>query len=107
MAKVAMVIGPDFEDSEFRKPYDALREAGHEVTLVGTKAGETVKGKGGKESAKIEVAAGDATAGDFAAMVIPGGVSPDHLRIEPTVVELVRAFVGTGRPIAAVCHGPQ
>lgn len=107
MAKIAMVIGPDFEDSEFRVPYDALREAGHTVTLVGVRAGETVKGKKGKESAKIELAANDANAKSFDALAIPGGASPDHLRTERAVVELVRAFVETGKPIAAVCHGPQ
>lgn len=107
MARVAMVIGPDFEDSEFRVPYDALREAGHEVTLVGVKAGATVEGKNGKETAKVEQAAQPKDAAGFDAMAIPGGVSPDHLRIEKNVVEFVRAFAETGKPIAAVCHGPQ
>ncbi|HET6582548.1 MAG TPA: type 1 glutamine amidotransferase domain-containing protein [Nannocystaceae bacterium] len=107
MANVAMVIGPDFEDSEFRVPYDALREHGHEVTLVGVRAGETVKGKKGKESAKVELAAPDANARSFDALVIPGGASPDHLRTDEAVVKFVRGFVDAGRPIAAVCHGPQ
>jgi deglycase len=107
MAKVAMVIGPDFEDSEFRVPYDALREAGHEVTLVGVRAGEIVDGKKGKEHAKVELTADPRQAVRFDAMVIPGGVSPDHLRTEAPVVDFVRAFVQTGKPIAAVCHGPQ
>lgn len=107
MAKVAMVIGQDFEDSEFRVPYDALREAGHEVTLVGVKAGEQVAGKKGKETAKVEVAADGKDAAKYDAMAIPGGASPDHLRIESNVVDFVRAFVATGKPIAAVCHGPQ
>ncbi len=107
MAKIAMVIGPEFEDSEFRVPYDALREAGHEVTLVGVKAGEKVEGKKGKESAKVDVAADGKDAAGYDAMAIPGGASPDHLRTEKNVVDFVRAFVKTGKPIAAVCHGPQ
>lgn len=107
MAKIAMVIGPEFEDSEFRVPYDALRDGGHTVTLVGVRAGETVKGKKGKESAEVEVAASEVNARSFDAMVIPGGASPDHLRTDKGVVQLVRGFVETGRPIAAVCHGPQ
>lgn len=107
MAKIAMVIGPEFEDSEFRGPYDALRDGGHTVTLVGVRAGETVKGKKGKESAEIEVAASEVNARSFDAMVIPGGASPDHLRTEKGVVQFVRGFVETGGPIAAVCHGPQ
>jgi protease I len=102
-----MVIGAEFEDSEFRKPYDALRKAGHEVTLVGARAGETLDGKKGKESAKVELAAGAADPTSFDAMAIPGGNSPDHLRTDEDVVGFVRAFAATGRPIAAVCHGPQ
>lgn len=107
MAKVAMLIGQDFEDSEFRVPYDALREAGHEVTLIGAKAGEKMVGKKGKETAKVELAAEGTDAAKFDAMAIPGGASPDHLRTESNVVDFVRAFVKTGKPIAAVCHGPQ
>jgi protease I len=107
MAKIAMVIGPDFEDSEFRVPYDALREAGHEVTLVGVEVGTKVEGKKGEETAKVELAADVKDAASFDAMAIPGGGSPDHLRIEKNVVEFVRAFAETGKPIAAVCHGPQ
>src|SRR5690606_13048804 len=41
------------------------------------------------------------------ALVVPGGYSPDHLRTSRSVVEFVRRFAQTGRPIAAVCHGPQ
>lgn len=102
-----MVIGPEFEDSEFRQPYDALHEAGHQVTLVGVRAGEIVEGKKGKESAKVELAAKSASAASFDAMAIPGGGSPDHLRMDEDVVAFVRAFATTGKPIAAVCHGPQ
>jgi protease I len=102
-----MVLGNDFEDSEFRKPYDALLEAGHQVDLLGAKAGDTVRGKQGIETVEIEAAAGDRKAGDYDALVIPGGYSPDHLRTEIDVVDFVRAMVDDHKLIAAVCHGPQ
>jgi protease I len=107
MAKIAVVLGPEFEDSEFRVPYDRLEEAGHQLTIVGTKRGEKVEGKRGKESATIEAAASDVDATSFDALLIPGGHSPDNLRTDESVVGFVRDFTHTHKPIAAVCHGPQ
>lgn len=107
MARIAFVLGTDFEDVEFRKPYDTLRAAGHTIEIVGAEAGEQVVGKRGQEKVKVEVAAIDRDPDDYDAMVIPGGYSPDHLRTDDAVVELVREFIDSGRPVAAVCHGPQ
>jgi protease I len=107
MARVVMPLAGDFEDSEFRKPYDSLRANGHDVVIVGAEAGKRVRGKGRREEATIDVRADGVLAGSFDAMVIPGGYSPDQLRINPAVVALVRDFSKLGRPLAAVCHGPQ
>jgi protease I len=107
MANIAMVVGPDFEDSEFRVPYDRLTAAKHQVTILGATAGETVQGKKGRESARVDAAAKDRRPSEFDALVIPGGYSPDHLRIVPEVVAFVRDFARSGKPVAAVCHGPQ
>lgn len=107
MSRIAFVLANDFEDSEFRVPYDKLVEAGHAVVLLGAKAGEEVKGKKGDESARIERAAADADPAEFDALVIPGGYSPDHLRTDPGVVKFVARMVAADKWIAAVCHGPQ
>jgi len=107
MATIAFVLASDFEDSEFRGPYDALRGAGHEVEILGARAGEVVRGKRGKEQVKIEAASADRAATRYDALVIPGGYSPDHLRTDAATVRLVRDFAATGRPLAAICHGPQ
>jgi len=107
MARIAMVLAEDFEDSEFRKPYDALREAGHEIELLGAKAGETVHGKKGTEHVELQAAASDRDPAEFDAIVIPGGYSPDHLRTDKGVVEFVHTMVEQGKVVAAVCHGPQ
>ena len=56
MAKVAFVLADDFEDSEFKVPYDRIRDAGHDVTVIGTEAGKKVKGKKGKESFTLDAA---------------------------------------------------
>jgi len=107
MSRIAFVVGEDFEDSEFKVPYDELRAAGHDVEVLGAKAGETMKGKKGKEEIQIAAAAGDKDPNSYDAVVIPGGYSPDHLRTDKGVVKFVAAAVKAGKLIAAVCHGPQ
>ena len=107
MARIAVVLAEDFEDSEFTVPVDQLQNAGHEVVVVGAKAGEIVTGKNRQARATIAHAAGEVDAGAFDALLIPGGYSPDHLRTDPAVVSLVRTFDQQGKPVAAICHGPQ
>jgi protease I len=106
MARIAIVLGEDFEDSEFRTPYDALCDAGHEIEILGAKAGE-VHGKQGTETVELEAAASDRNPQEFDAVVIPGGSSPDHLRTDKGVVAFVHQMAQDGKVVAAVCHGPQ
>jgi protease I len=104
MAKVAFVLTDDFEDSEFRVPYDRVKGAGHEITVVGTEAGKEVKGKQGKETFTPDASPDQVSAEEFDALVIPGGYSPDKLRINSGVVKFVEAFTGGDKPVAAICH---
>ena len=106
MVRVAMLVGEGFEDSEVEVPVRCLREAGHQV-VVGASRGEMLMGRRGKQRVEVEVAAGNACPDDFDALVIPGGHGPDHLRMHSEVVEFVRGFMGTDKPVAAICHGPQ
>jgi protease I len=99
------VLAEGFEDSEFKKPYDAFRDAGHEVVVIGKNKGDKIEGKNGKEKAKADLGIDDARPEDYQALFIPGGHSPDMLRAEPKFVEFVKAFAD--RPILAICHGPQ
>ena len=93
MAKVAVVLSEDFEDSEFRIPVERLKAAGHQVTIVGAKPGSVVKGKKGKESATIDASAQERKASEFDGLLIPGGYSPDHLRTDEAVVnQATQAF---------------
>src|SRR5207237_3700073 len=105
--KIACVLGQGFEDSEFRIPYDRLKAAGYQVDLIGLKAGEELKGYKGKEKVKAEKGIDEVKAEDYDALLIPGGQSPDHLRLDKRMVEFVKAFDKAGKLIAAVCHGPQ
>lgn len=104
MARIMFIVDVDFEDSEFRVPYDRVKQAGHEAVIVGLKAGKQLKGKKGKESITTEKAASEVEADEFDALVIPGGYSPDHLRMDTDMVDLVREFFGAGKPVAAICH---
>lgn len=106
MSKVAILIDDMFEDSEFRLPYDRLRAAGHDVDIVGVEVGRTVVGKQGKEGLKIEKSVRKASENDYDALVIPGGYSPDHLRMNIDAVRLTRAMAIANKPVAAVCHAP-
>jgi len=105
--KVGFVVGQGFEDSELKIPYDRLRQAGLAVEVIGARAGEELKGYRGKETARADRGIDEVRADEYDALVLPGGQSPDHLRADARFVELVQDFDATGRPLAAVCHGPQ
>ena len=103
--RIACVLADGFEDSELRKPYDAFRDAGHDVTIIGFGKGQTLTGKKGKEKVKADLGIDEAHPEDYHALFIPGGHSPDMLRADPRFIAFVQAFVD--RPILAICHGPQ
>jgi protease I len=107
MSKVAVVITDMFEDSEYVKPAEALKKAGHELVHVGLKSGETVKGKKEETPVKVDKAAREVKVGDFDALLIPGGYSPDKLRIDEHVVRFVKEFVESGKPVCLICHAAQ
>lgn len=107
MAKVAMAVGEGFEDVELETPRSRLADAGHDVTFLGVERGATVHGKRGRAAVTIDHRADEVTPGDFDALVIPGGHGPDHLRLDAALVVFTRDFHGSGRPVAAICHGPQ
>lgn len=106
MARVAFIVDEMFEDSEFRVPYDRLRKEGHEVVIVGRAAGDEIHGKKGKETIKPERSISEVSPDDFDALVIPGGYSPDKLRMDARMVALTRDIYNAGKPLAAVCHAP-
>ncbi|ABS25026.1 type 1 glutamine amidotransferase domain-containing protein [Anaeromyxobacter sp. Fw109-5] len=106
MARIAFIVDDMFEDSELRVPYDRLRDAGHEVIVVGLEQGKRIEGKQKKEKLTVERAAKDVRAQELDALVIPGGYSPDHLRTSIDMVRLTRDMFVAGKPVAAVCHGP-
>jgi deglycase len=104
--RVAMLIEDEFEDRELTGPLEALRAAGATVTLVGPTAGTEFKGKRGT-AVTSDIAAGAARMKNFDALVIPGGHAPDRMRMRHAMVDLTREAIDSGKPVAAICHGPQ
>src|SRR4051812_44186151 len=105
--KVACVLAPDFEDSEFSEPYNALLHAGHEVTIVGVESGGVLQGGKGQAKAAVEKAFGQVMPDEFDALFIPGGYSPDKLRANDAAVRFVKEFMRSAKPAMVICHGPQ
>jgi protease I len=105
--RVAMLVEEGFEDRELTGPLEMLRAAGAIVTLVGPTAGTRFTGKRGDAVVTSDLAAGAARMKDFDALVIPGGYAPDKMRMRHAMVDLAREAMDAGKPVAAICHGPQ
>jgi protease I len=102
-----MLVEDEFEDRELVGPLDALRAAGATVTLVGPTANTEYRGKRGDAVVTSDLAAGAAKIANFDAVVIPGGYAPDRMRMRHAMVDLARDAMQAGKPVAAICHGPQ
>lgn len=105
--RIAFVLESDYEDAEFQEPYDQLREAGHECTIVGTESGKELTGKRGNSSCTVDTTADQVDIADFDALVVPGGYSPDKLRLNEEIVGFTRKFDESDKPLAAICHAGQ
>jgi protease I len=109
--KVAFLAADAYEESELKKPWQALHDAGAEVKLVSLEEGEitALDEKELKPGAThpVDLTVEEANAGDFDALVLPGGVmNPDKLRMDENAVHFVREFFEQGKPVGAICHGP-
>ena len=119
--RILMIVGDFVEDYEVMVPFQVLLTLGHEVQAVcpGKQGGETVetavhdfegqqtysekRGHRFRLTATFE----DVHANDFDALVLPGGRAPEYLRLNERVLDVVRHFFDTQKPVAAICHGPQ
>lgn len=105
--RVAILIETGVEDSEFQVPYKALKMAGIDVVVLGSRMNSTYVGKQGKLSMKPDATTTEARPEEFDAVIIPGGMAPDTMRTNPNTVKFVQDTMAQGKLIAAVCHGPQ
>ena len=119
--KILLITGAFTEDYETMVPFQALTMVGHTVHAVcpGKTAGQAVKTavhdfEGDQTYTEkpghlftLNASFADIQLADYDALVIPGGRAPEYLRLNPAVLDAVRHFADTGKPIAAICHGAQ
>ena len=104
-----MVANEGIEQVELTQPWEAVEKAGGQPVLVAPEKGEVQAFNHLDKADRFPVDRTTAEAGvdEFDGLVLPGGVAnPDQLRTDAKGVELVRRFFDTGRPVAAICHGP-
>jgi protease I len=110
MPKRVMILATDgFEQSELEKPKESLEQAGFETVVVAPHDGQ-IKGWEKTDWGRpvdVDLTLEEAVETDYDALLLPGGqINPDKLRMEEKAVQLVRDFNQSGKPIAAICHGP-
>ncbi|MEV8039649.1 MULTISPECIES: type 1 glutamine amidotransferase domain-containing protein [unclassified Arthrobacter] len=107
--KVAFLLTDGVEQVELTGPWNAVKEAGGEPTLVSPKSG-TLQGYDGTDKGEtftVDLTVDQANADDFHALVIPGGVvNADHLRADKGAQAFARSFFEQHKPVASICHGP-
>lgn len=108
--RVAILVADGFEQVEFTGPKKALEDAGAETVVVSPQMG-SVQGMNHAEKGDLfesDMAVDDAAREDFDALLLPGGVlNPDTLRGDERCVAFARSFFEQGKPVFAICHGPQ
>ena len=108
--KIAVLATDGFEQSELLKPRAALDAAGATTEIVSLKGGSIKAWNEANwgETVKVDRLVSEADAGDYDGLLLPGGVlNPDKLRLDEDAVAFARAFFEAGKPVAAICHGPQ
>jgi protease I len=121
MAKVLMITGDFVEDYENMVPFQALMAMGHEVAAVcpdkvsgemiatsihDFEGGQTYTEKRG-HNFTLNASSADINVTDYDALYLPGGRSPEYLRLNAEVIKMIQHFANNGKPIASVCHGPR
>ena len=108
--KVAILAADGMERVEYEKPRQALTDAGGSTELLSIAAGEIQARDHDLDPAgtfPVDVLVGSASVDDYDALLLPGGtVNPDKLRLDSAAVGFVKEFVESGKPVAAICHGP-
>lgn len=107
---IAILSANGFEESELTEPKNALEAAGAKVFIVSPEEG-TVQGMKHAQASMalaVDIPLDKANPDEYQGLVIPGGLfNPDSLRTNKTALKFVKAFFEAGKPVGAICHGPQ
>jgi protease I len=108
--RVAILAADGVERVELEKPREALERAGAQTEVLSIHDGEIQARENDLDAAgtfAVDGLVAHASVTDYDALLLPGGtVNPDQLRVDPDAVSFVREFVESGKPVAAICHGP-
>jgi protease I len=108
---IAVLSESGFEETELTSPVQRLKEEGATVHIISSKAGKIQAMKGDHEwtiEVEVDKTIDDVNADEYHGLLIPGGVlNPDSLRKNEGALDFVRNFFDAGKPVAAICHGPQ
>ena len=108
--RVAILTEEGFEQVELTSPKEALEAAGAQVDVISPKSGKIKAWNNTDWGIEIDVdkQLSEVSPDDYDALVLPGGVmNPDKLRQNKEAVAFASAFLAEGKPVAAICHGPQ
>ncbi len=104
--RIAILIGPQFHDDETTNPREFLQARNIQVDLVGLDHSQ-ITGKYGRVTLTPDRSIDELKVEEYDGIIIPGGAAPERIRLNEKALEFVKAFWRTGRPIGAICHGPQ
>jgi deglycase len=108
-SKILIMATHGFEESELFKPLEELKRRGATVHIAAPEAGD-IKGWRHRDWGKpvpVDLTLGEVRVGDYDALVLPGGqMNPDTLRINDDALAIIKAFLDSGKVVAAICHAP-
>jgi deglycase len=108
--RVAIITENGFEEVELTSPKKAMEDAGIKVDILSSEQGKVKAWNQDHWSIElpVDVNISDANPFDYDALMIPGGViNPDKMRTQKDYVNFAKDFMESGKPVAAICHGPQ
>ena len=105
--RIGVLIDDCFDDDEFAAITEQLESAGARVKIVAPFPGRLYSGRRGRLDVACDIAVRGIRAALFSAVVIPGGHSPDRLRMRHAILDLIRDAIATNVPVGAVGHGAQ
>ncbi|MCK0128925.1 type 1 glutamine amidotransferase domain-containing protein [Erythrobacter sp. F6033] len=109
MKRILIIATDGFEQSELMEPKARLEEDGADITIASLEDGEITGWKDSNwgESVPVDITVEEVSSGDYDALLLPGGqINPDILRMNETVINLIKDFDKADKPIAAICHAP-
>jgi len=105
--RIGVLIDDGFDDDEFAAITEQFESAGAQVKILAPFPGRLYSGRRGRLDVGCDIAVRGTRAAIFSALVIPGGYSPDRLRMRHVILDLIRDAIATNVPVGAVGHGSQ